>query len=260
MADVLYRGCAIVDQATRSLAPDMAVLVAGGTGGLAGPAEEAPTGLGPGVEVVDAGGTTAIPGMVDAHSHLTMPGGSHWIDRGADPSAGAARGGRGQRSAAAAGRGALGAGRRRAGAGRPGGSLTVRDAWRGRREYPYVRAAGTGWPAPAACPRAAAGGRRRGRAARRRAAPARQRRRPGQALPGRARPRDLTLHRARGAPGGGGGARPRRHGDGAQRDAARALGSPRRRGGRVEHGFALDADVAAAMAARAAWRWSRPWR
>src|SRR5437016_970078 len=26
-----------------------------------------------------------IPGMVDAHSHLTLPGGSHWIDRGADP-------------------------------------------------------------------------------------------------------------------------------------------------------------------------------
>src|SRR2546430_5120339 len=23
--------------------------------------------------------------MVDAHSHLTLPGGSHWIDRGADP-------------------------------------------------------------------------------------------------------------------------------------------------------------------------------
>ncbi len=37
------------------------------------------------VDVVDAGGTTAIPGMVDSHSHLTLPGGSHWIDRGADP-------------------------------------------------------------------------------------------------------------------------------------------------------------------------------
>ena len=23
--------------------------------------------------------------MVDAHSHLTLPGGSHWIDRAADP-------------------------------------------------------------------------------------------------------------------------------------------------------------------------------
>jgi hypothetical protein len=34
---------------------------------------------------VDAGGTTIVPGMVDGHSHLTLPGGSHWIDRGSDP-------------------------------------------------------------------------------------------------------------------------------------------------------------------------------
>jgi imidazolonepropionase-like amidohydrolase len=37
------------------------------------------------VHVIDAGGSTVVPGMVDAHSHLTLPGGSHWIDRGADP-------------------------------------------------------------------------------------------------------------------------------------------------------------------------------
>ncbi|MEE8198455.1 MAG: amidohydrolase family protein [Thermoplasmata archaeon] len=36
------------------------------------------------VRVIDAGGTTVVPGMVDAHSHLTLPGGSHWIDRGFD--------------------------------------------------------------------------------------------------------------------------------------------------------------------------------
>jgi imidazolonepropionase-like amidohydrolase len=82
--DVLYRGCALVDHATRSLAPDMAVLVAGGRVGWLGPADEAPD-PGPGVELVDAGGTTAVAGMVDAHSHLTLPGGSHWIDRAADP-------------------------------------------------------------------------------------------------------------------------------------------------------------------------------
>ena len=39
----------------------------------------------PGCEVIDAGGTTIIPGLVDGHSHLTLPGGSHWIDGGADP-------------------------------------------------------------------------------------------------------------------------------------------------------------------------------
>ena len=36
------------------------------------------------VRVNEAGGTTVVPGMVDAHSHLTLPGGSHWIDRGFD--------------------------------------------------------------------------------------------------------------------------------------------------------------------------------
>jgi len=37
------------------------------------------------VRIIDAGGSTIVPGMVDAHSHVTLPGGSHWIDRGADP-------------------------------------------------------------------------------------------------------------------------------------------------------------------------------
>src|SRR5256886_1999660 len=37
------------------------------------------------VRVLAAGGLTTVPGMVDAHSHVTLPGGSHWIDRGADP-------------------------------------------------------------------------------------------------------------------------------------------------------------------------------
>jgi dihydroorotase-like cyclic amidohydrolase len=30
--------------------------------------------------VIDAGGSTLVPGMVDAHSHITLPGGSHWIE------------------------------------------------------------------------------------------------------------------------------------------------------------------------------------
>jgi imidazolonepropionase-like amidohydrolase len=41
--------------------------------------------LPPNVRIIDAGGSTIVPGMVDCHSHLTLPGGSHWIDRGADP-------------------------------------------------------------------------------------------------------------------------------------------------------------------------------
>ncbi len=49
--DILYHGCAVVDQVTRSLVPEMAVLVPGGRVGWLGPAEEAPE-PGPGVEVM----------------------------------------------------------------------------------------------------------------------------------------------------------------------------------------------------------------
>jgi len=35
--------------------------------------------------VVDAGGATIVPAFVDGHSHLTMQGGSHWIERLDDP-------------------------------------------------------------------------------------------------------------------------------------------------------------------------------
>jgi imidazolonepropionase-like amidohydrolase len=38
-----------------------------------------------GATVIDAGGAVIVPGMVDCHSHLTMQGGSHWIERGGDP-------------------------------------------------------------------------------------------------------------------------------------------------------------------------------
>jgi imidazolonepropionase-like amidohydrolase len=36
-------------------------------------------------DVIDAGGAVIVPAMVDCHSHLTMQGGSHWVDRGGDP-------------------------------------------------------------------------------------------------------------------------------------------------------------------------------
>jgi hypothetical protein len=41
--------------------------------------------LPPGSGVADAGGTTIVPGLADGHSHLTLPGGSHWIALGAEP-------------------------------------------------------------------------------------------------------------------------------------------------------------------------------
>ena len=111
-------------------------------------AEEDP-GPADGLEIVDAGGTSIVPGMVDGHSHLTMPGGSHWIERGSDPPevavATAARNAALMTSAgvrwardvgAAVGRDPVD-GRDRA------LSLGVRDRARGRSGWPHIRAAGT---------------------------------------------------------------------------------------------------------------------
>jgi hypothetical protein len=150
----LYRGCAMVDHPTRSLAPEMAMLATDGQLGWLGPAEEAPD-PGPGGEVVDAGGTTAVAGLVAAHRHLTLPGGAPWIDRAADPT---------PRLLATAEDNARLLGQagvrwaRDVGAPLRDGralSLTVRERWRGRPGYPYVRVAG-GWLArtgslPAGC-------------------------------------------------------------------------------------------------------------
>jgi imidazolonepropionase-like amidohydrolase len=98
--------------------------------------------------VVDASGSTVIAGMVDSHSHLTLPGGAHWIDRGFDPP------GRLIEVAEHNARLLRSAGVRWArDVGSPMGddpvdgstralALGVRDRWSGRREYPYVRAAG----------------------------------------------------------------------------------------------------------------------
>ena len=141
MTSTLYRGCGMVDHTTRSLAREMAMLVTDGRVGWLGPAEEAPA-PGPDVEVVDAGGTTAVAGMVDAHSHLTLPGGSHWIDRASDPTdrllATAEDNARLLRQAGVRWVRDVGAPVRDGRA----LSLTVRERWRGRAGYPYVRAAG----------------------------------------------------------------------------------------------------------------------
>jgi hypothetical protein len=94
--------------------------------------------------VVDAGGTTAVAGLVDAHRHLTLPGGAHWIDRAADPT---------PRLLATAEDNARLLGQagvrwaRDVGAPVRDGralSLTVRERWRGRPGSPCVRVAG-GW-------------------------------------------------------------------------------------------------------------------
>jgi imidazolonepropionase-like amidohydrolase len=82
---VLYRGAALADGRSAQLQRDVSILVENGlvtwirpTGG-----EEDPRGA----AVVDAAGATIVPGLVDAHAHITGAGGAHWIDRFNDPPA-----------------------------------------------------------------------------------------------------------------------------------------------------------------------------
>jgi imidazolonepropionase-like amidohydrolase len=148
VARTLYRDAALADGTGPELRVGVSILVAGDRIEWIGDAGDEPQ-LGEDTVIVDASGSTVIAGMVDSHSHLTLPGGAHWIDRGFDPP---------QRLVEAAeyNAGLL----RRAGVrwardvGSPVGddpvdgrhralALGVRDRWRGRREYPYVRAAGS---------------------------------------------------------------------------------------------------------------------
>jgi imidazolonepropionase-like amidohydrolase len=147
---ILYRDGAIADGRSDTLQLGMSILVDGGRIAWIRPTDgEEDTGSATGLEVVDAGGATIVPGMVDAHSHLTMPGGSHWIERGSDPPpvavATAARNAALLTSAGVRWARDVGApvgrdpvdGRERA------LSLGVRDRARGRAGWPHIRAAGT---------------------------------------------------------------------------------------------------------------------
>lgn len=144
----LYRDGAFADGRSDRLRLGVSILVEQGRIAWMGDAGDEPD-PGPGAEVVDASGATFVPGMVDSHSHVTLPGGAHWIDRIADPP---------EALLEVAERNGLlltGAGVRWArdvGApyvedpvegGRRALSIGVRDRWRGRPGYPHLRVAGT---------------------------------------------------------------------------------------------------------------------
>jgi imidazolonepropionase-like amidohydrolase len=148
MARTLYRDAALADGTGPEPRVGVSVLVEDDRIVWIRPSDDEPD-PGSGVEIVDASGATIVPGLVDSHSHLTLPGGAHWIERGSDPA---------ERLLEVAERNALllrSAGVRWArDVGSPvktdpvdgrfrGLALGVRDRWAGHREYPYVRAAGT---------------------------------------------------------------------------------------------------------------------
>jgi imidazolonepropionase-like amidohydrolase len=150
----LYRDAALADGRSPSLRLGVTILVEDGVIRWIRPADaeevgDEDVGSAAGLEVVDASGATVVPGMVDGHSHITLPGGAHWIDRIADPPAAllevADRNARLLTGAGVRWARDVGApwvddpvdGRRRA------LNLGFRDRARGRVGYPYIRAAGT---------------------------------------------------------------------------------------------------------------------
>lgn len=144
---VLYRGGALADGREPSLRRNVSLLVEDGRIAWIRPTdgEEDPGDA----RIIDAAGAAFVPGLVDCHSHVTGTGGANWIERFNDPPEalvetaehngriGSAAGIRWMRDVGSP----IGVdpvdGRERAIA------LGVRDRWAGRVELPYLRAAGS---------------------------------------------------------------------------------------------------------------------
>jgi imidazolonepropionase-like amidohydrolase len=148
MPSTLYRDAALADGRGPELRVGVSVLVEDDRIAWIRPVDDEPD-PGPDVDIIDASGCTIVPGLVDSHSHLTLPGGAHWIDRGFDQAEKllqvAEHNARLLRAAGVRWARDVGSpvktdpvdGRTRALA------IGVRDRWAGHREYPYVRVAGS---------------------------------------------------------------------------------------------------------------------
>ena len=149
MGSVLYSGGAMADGRSPQLRLGVSVLVENGRITWIRPTEDE-GGRPADCEYVDAGGTTIVPGLVDCHSHLPMPGGSHWIDRGSDPTevllaVAEANGELLHRSGVRWARD-VGSPRRMDDGRERALSIGIRERWRGRRDRPYVPRPARGSP------------------------------------------------------------------------------------------------------------------
>ncbi|MFN2560299.1 MAG: amidohydrolase family protein [Jatrophihabitans sp.] len=146
--DVLVVGAAFADGTSDTVRRDVTLLVQDGRiAGLwfDGDGPDRPVA---GVPRIDGSGATIVPGLVDSHAHLSLPGGAQWIDRGFDPADELLDAGEdnGELMVRAGIRWArdVGAPRRPGADGRERAlSLVLRDRWAGAHDRPYVRAAGT---------------------------------------------------------------------------------------------------------------------
>jgi imidazolonepropionase-like amidohydrolase len=140
MGRTVLHDAALADGSSDSLQLGVSLAMAGGRIEAIGPNDEIDRA---GALVIDAGGAVIVPGMVDCHSHLTMQGGSHWVDRGDDPPAVLRQVAR-ENARRLVQAGVLWA--RDVGApvadGRPI-SVDVRDELSGKSGNPYIRVAGT---------------------------------------------------------------------------------------------------------------------
>jgi imidazolonepropionase-like amidohydrolase len=143
----VIRGCAVTDARSGVLAHDQSVVVTDRTIAWMGPDDQTPVPAG--ARIIDGSGSTLVPAMVDSHSHLTLPGGAHWIEHIADDPATLLEVAHdnGTRLVRAGIRWARDVGSPR-GIDPADGieralAVGLRDRWAGRADLPYVRAAGT---------------------------------------------------------------------------------------------------------------------
>jgi imidazolonepropionase-like amidohydrolase len=137
---ILIRDACLADGHSSTLQVGVSLMIENGRIGWVSPDAADPGDA----EVLDGGGATIVPAFVDAHSHLTMPGGSHWIERGSDPPDRLREVAR-RNAARLVQAGILWA----RDVGSPTGpdgraiSLEVREEMKGRVGAPYIRVAGT---------------------------------------------------------------------------------------------------------------------
>lgn len=143
----VLRGCAVTDARSPRLSMDQAVVVSDRVIRWMGPDDEVE--IPDGATIVDASGSTLIPAMVDSHSHVTLPGGAHWIShiQGDPDSLMLAAERNGEALVRSGVRWARDVGSPRGRDPHDGSeralALGVRDRWAGRHDRPYIRAAGT---------------------------------------------------------------------------------------------------------------------